>query len=174
MRFSAVCCYFTRAVSLLLLLGVASGADAQSVSIKLMNGKNGRPVANTCVNVWVGTERKEAMAIPTDKEGVARLRLTDKDGEVNIQRQWKNCGNFGVLNPVVRYSDTIGINASYAMCQTGGSNYSWLAVLRYPMAKVLHDGIVSSNTCGKANATAEPGEIILFVRPLTWWEKFKT
>jgi hypothetical protein len=99
MKFIAVCCYFGRTVSLLLLLGVASGGNAQSVRIKLMNGKDGRPMANTCVNVWVGTERKQAMALPTEKEGVARLRLTDKDAEINTQSQWKNCGAFGVLNP---------------------------------------------------------------------------
>ena len=130
-------------------------------------------MANTCVNAWVGTERKDAMAIPTDRDGVARFYLTDKDAEINTQSQWKNCGDFGVLNPVVNYGDTIGINAGYVLCERK-SDYSWLLVLRFPTAKVLHDGIVSSDTCGKAKATAEPGEIILFVRPLTWWEKFKT
>jgi len=173
MSFCAVCRYFARAVSLLLLLGVALGGNAQSIRIKLVNGRNGRPMANSCVNTWVGTERKTAMAVPTDKDGVARLYLTDKDAEINTQSQWKNCGDLGVLNPIVRYSDTIGINASYVLCERK-SDYSWLLIQRFPTAKVLHDGIVSSNTCGRAKATAEPGEIILFVRPLTWWEKFKT
>jgi hypothetical protein len=63
-------------------------------------------MSNSYVNVWVGTKRKEAMVIPTDKDGIARLRLTDND-------------------------------------------------------------------CGKATASPKPGELIIFVRPLTWWEKLK-
>lgn len=68
---------------------------AQAVKIKLVNGKSGRPIANTCVNTWVGTARKDAMAIPTDKDGVAWLYLTDKDAQVNIRSQSKSCGDFG-------------------------------------------------------------------------------
>jgi hypothetical protein len=147
---------------------------AQTVRIKLVNGKNGNPMADKCVNVRVGTERKGVMAIPTDKDGVAWLHLTDKDAEVNIQNYRKGCGYFGVINPVVKYADSMRINAGFVLCQPHGSSYSWLAFMTFSTQKVLQSGVVTPNVCGKAMASPEPGEVIIFVRPLTFWEKLKT
>lgn len=174
MNLSAVRRYFEPAAPLLILLGSSLFAQAQSIRIELVNGRNGRPIANTCVNAWVGTERKDAMAIPTDKDGIARLYLTDKDTEINTRSQWGNCGLFGVLDPVVRHSDTIAVNAGYVLCETRKSDYSWLAIRTFATAEVLQHGIVMANTCGKAMASPQAGEIIIYVRPLTWWEKFRT
>jgi hypothetical protein len=69
-------------VAFLLLINLASlgkGVQAQTILIKLVNGRNGRPMAGTCVNAWVGNERKEAMAIRADNNGVASVRLTEND-----------------------------------------------------------------------------------------------
>src|SRR5215475_11295261 len=85
MNLSAVSRYFGRAVSLLLLLGAALFGNAQNIRIKLVNGRNGRPMANSFVNTWIGIERKDAIPIATDKDGVAWLSLTHKDAEVNTQ-----------------------------------------------------------------------------------------
>jgi len=71
---------------------------AQTIKIKLVNGKKGRPVARACVNTWVDTDQKDAMAIPIDKDGVAWLYLTDKDADMNARNQAKNCGLFGVVH----------------------------------------------------------------------------
>lgn len=172
MNLSAICRYFGRAASLLLLLGI--GGNAQSIRIKLVNGRNGRPFANTHVNVWVGTERKEAIAIPTDEKGVARVQLTLDTAKVNIPAPSKDRGSIVVANPVVKYSDTIAINVPYVLCETRKSNYSWLAIRTFATAEVLQHGIVTANRCGKAEASPQAGEIIIFVRPLTWWEALKT
>ena len=146
---------------------------AQTIGIKLVNGRTGRPVVNTCVNVWVGHERKDAMAIPADNNGIALLRLTDKDEEININNRGKGCGEFGVIDPVVKYDDSLRINAGYAWCQAHGSDYSWLAIADFSMKQVVQQGIVTANTCGKATASPKPGEVTIFVRPLTWWEQLK-
>jgi hypothetical protein len=127
---------------------------AQTIEIKLVNGRNGRPLPRTCVNVWVGSERKDAMGIPTDENGVAKLRLTDKDSEVDVRRDWKVCGNFGVIDPVVKYNDSIRINVSYVLCQPHTPDYSWLS-------------------CGKATASPKSGELVIFARPLSFWEKMR-
>jgi len=113
------------------------------------------------------------MAIPTDKDGVAWVYLTHGDSDVNDQKQWKSCGGFGVINPVVKYADTIRINAGYALCQPHGSDYSWLAVTNFPTEQVIQQGVVTPNTCGKTTASPQPGEVILFVRHLTLWEMLK-
>jgi hypothetical protein len=41
------------------------------------------------------------------------------------------------------------------------------------MKQVVQQGIVTANTCGKATASPKPGEVTIFVRPLTWWEQLK-
>jgi hypothetical protein len=157
------------------LLFASSGTvlHAQTIKIKFVNGKSGQPIANTCVNTWVGTGRIEAMAIPTDKDGVAWLYLTDKHTEVNTQNRPKNCGDFGVAHPVVKYADTIRVVAGYAVCQPHASDYSWLATMTFSTKQIVQRGIVTPNNCGKSTASANPGELVIFVRPRTWWEKLK-
>ncbi len=147
--------------------------SAQTIQIKLLNGKNGRPLAGKCVNVWVGNRRKEAMAVPTDQDGIAALKLTENDAETDTRHEWKACGLLGVINPVVKYSDEIKINTSEVSCEPHTADFSWLAIKAFPTKEVLQSGIVTANTCGKTTASPEPGQIILFVRPLSFWEKMK-
>ena len=146
---------------------------AQTIEVKLIDGRNGHAIANTCVNVWVGNEQKDALAIPTDKNGVARLRLTDDDFEVNTQNLWRDCGEFGVINPVVKYGGSVSVNAGYVLCQPQATDYSWLAVKNIPTKQLVQQGLVSGNACGKSIALPRPGELIIFVRPLNFWEKLK-
>lgn len=168
--------FFFRLVPLVLLLTLHSFGTflrAQTIEVKLIDGRNGHPILNTCVNVWVGSRQKDALAIPTDKNGFARLRLTDNDAEVNIQDRWKGCGEFGIINPVVKYGSSVSVNAGYVLCQRQATDYSWLAVKDYPTNELVRQGVVTDNTCGKATASPRPGELIIFVRPLSFWEKFK-
>lgn len=121
---------------------------------------------NTHVDVAIG-HMVRMLAIPTDEEGVASFRLTDDDANVNT-------GNGVVaINPVLKYSDNFGVHAPFALCQPHGSNYSWLAIMTFSTREVLDQGIVKRNTCGKTTAAPVPGEVIIFVRPLTFWETLK-
>jgi hypothetical protein len=43
----------------------------------------------------------------------------------------------------------------------------------YPVSTIVASGLVSTNNCSKRAATAKPGELVIFVRPITWWETFK-
>jgi hypothetical protein len=113
------------------------------------------------------------MAIPTDNNGVARLRLTDKDSEIDSGKPWRACGDFGVIDPVVKYDDSLRVNAGYVLCEPRTPDYSWLGITGFPTKQVVQQGIVTPNACGKATASPRPGEVIIFVRPLTWWEKLK-
>ncbi len=147
---------------------------AQTLEIKLMDGRNGRPMVgpSSYVNVWVGTERKGAITIPSDGKGVARLQLTSKASEVNIPSS-QNVGSMVMEHPVVRYDELLRINAPYAWCAPAGSNYSWLALKDFSTKEVLDHGYASANTCGRPAFSPHPGQIILFVRPLTLWERLK-
>lgn len=146
---------------------------AQILRIKLVNGRNGRPIANSHVNVWVGNARKEAMAIPTDQDGVAKLRLTENEQETDVHNKCRGCGDSGVIEPVVKYSDSVRVNAGYVSCQPHRPDYSWLSSQEFSTRDVLRSGVVTANACGSAKASPEPGELIVFVRPLTFWEKLK-
>jgi hypothetical protein len=42
----------------------------------------------------------------------------------------------------------------------------------YPVSTIVASGLVTNNNCSRRTATAKPGELIIFVRPATWWEKF--
>ena len=147
---------------------------AQTLEIKLVDGRNGRPMmgASSHVNVWVGTQRKEAVAIPTDGKGIARIQLTLNPAEVNIPSS-KNSGSIVVEHPIVMYDEFFRINAPYVLCASKESNYSWLRLEKLTTKEVLSRGYVSPNTCGKSTDSPSPGQVILFVRPLTWWEKLK-
>ena len=147
---------------------------AQDIRIKIVNGRNGRSIADTCLNIWVGTERVDALSIPTDKDGVAVLHLSDSDAKINTGNRWARCGAEGVINPVLKYADSIKVNAGYASCQPRTADYSWLAVRVFSTKDVLQSGVVTPNVCGKVTASPKPVEVILFVRPLSWWEKLKS
>jgi len=160
-------------VTVLLTIPAMSLA-AQTLEIKLVNGRNGHPMvgASSYVNVWVGGERKEAIAIPMDDKGVARLQLTLNPKEVNIPNS-TNTGSIVVDHPVVKYDESFRINAPYVLCEPGGGNFSWLELKNFSTKEVLDHGYASANTCGKLTISPHPGEVILFVRPLTFWEKLK-
>jgi hypothetical protein len=147
--------------------------SAQTLQIKLIDGRNGHLITRTCVNVWVGDERKYPLLIPTDRNGIARLRLTDNDAEVNTDDRWEACGDFGVINPVVKYKSFVKVNVPYALCEPHGRDFSWLEVKHFATEQFVREGFVTPNTCGKPTASAKPGELVIFVRPLSWWEKLK-
>jgi hypothetical protein len=42
----------------------------------------------------------------------------------------------------------------------------------YPVTDITASGLVAKNTCSKITAAAKPGELIIFLRHSTWWERF--
>jgi hypothetical protein len=155
----------------LFLVGVCvPAAKAQEVRIKLINGKNGRIVANECLNVCVG-KTVNAPSVPVDKDGVVLIHLTDDDTKVKLQQSESACGGHGVVNPVFKYADTININSNGISCDLRGST-QW-RILKFQTRDVLQAGVVTGNVCGKVRVSPRPGELILFVRPETFWEQLK-
>ena len=41
----------------------------------------------------------------------------------------------------------------------------------YPVSTIVASGLVAKNNCSKRTAAAKPGELVIFIRPVTWWEK---
>jgi hypothetical protein len=167
------CGWLNLLVTVLLVVSAMSVA-AQTLEIKLVDGRNGRPMVGTSayVNVWVGRERKEAIAIPTDDHGVARLQLTLNPNEENIPLSTGH-GTIVEKHPVVKYDESFRINVPYVLCGAGEGSHSPVDLRNFSTKEVLDHGYTSGNTCGKVTATPQPGQVILFVRPLTFLEKMK-
>jgi hypothetical protein len=167
------CGWLNLLVTVLLVVSAMSVA-AQTLEIKLVDGRNGRPMVGTSayVNVWVGRERKEAIAIPTDDHGVARLQLTLNPNEENIPLSTGH-GTIVEKHPVVKYDESFRINVPYVLCGAGEGSHSPVDLRNFSTKEVLDHGYASGNTCGKVTATPQPGQVILFVRPLTFLEKMK-
>jgi hypothetical protein len=165
-------------LALLLFASCAAALRAQAIQIKLVNGETGRPVAGICVGVvgvWLTNNARVLASIPTDKSGVARLRLTQKDDEVDISYSSKlGCGRDGAINPVLKYANSLSIDTYYddPSCAFPQSmpNARWKE-MDFSTQEVLQHGVVSANTCGKVTASPQPGELILFVRSRTFQEK---
>ena len=161
---------------LVLLFPILPGVSlfAQTLEIKLVDGRNGRPMVGktSYVNIWVGQQRKEAIAIPADEKGIARIQLTTNREEVNIPDS-KDGRSIIVEHPVVMYDEFLRMNVPYASCAAKESNFSWLKSETFSAKDVLNRGYVSPNKCGRSADSPHPGQIVLFARPLTWWEKLK-
>jgi hypothetical protein len=42
----------------------------------------------------------------------------------------------------------------------------------YPVSTIVASGLVTKNNCSRKTAAVNPGELVIFVRHPTWWEKF--
>ena len=42
----------------------------------------------------------------------------------------------------------------------------------YSVSTVVLSGLVAKNSCSKKTVTAQPGELVIFLRHSTWWERF--
>jgi hypothetical protein len=147
----------------------------------------------TTLHVGLGRESDLSLVLTADKQGVVPLRFTRDDSEINVpackgkraardkllkngnkndvkefNEKYKNCTNFPVNNPIVGFADSISIGPvigtlngttyfRYVQCWAGFPTF-------FSTEEVLQHGVVTANTCGKATASPEPGQIILFVR----------
>lgn len=155
-----------------LLLGMlVTTARAQEIRIKVLNGRNGRPMAGECVNVWVGSVRGPALLIATNGDGVASLRLTTDNAEENPGHRTSACGGKAVVDPVVGREETIRVTSATGMlCQAHPPDSPALV---FSVPKVLDSGDASANVCGNVEASPKPGELIFFERPRSFLEKLR-
>ncbi len=166
----------------LLLAGVqccvVRSASAQQVTIRIVNGSDGRPIINKCMYVGVGDKHDPTFGswftTQTDRKGTIILHLASEHQVTTGISEQLTCGLIGMKNLTTRYADTITIRTGYALCLPGKRDFSWLIPATFATEEVLQSGVVTANTCGAAVATRTPGEIVLFVRPLTLWEKLRS
>lgn len=109
------------------------------MSLLLLNGKTGEPIANEKLTVEYGL----GTGISPQDEGTApRGYTTDADGRA-------------LIDPGLRFRVWID---DLRICQGGTKHESML----YDGTIIVKHGIVAENVCGKARATKHPGELVLF------------
>ena len=150
-------------VLLAVVAAVGSTGYAQTLSVRMLDGRSGKPIAEGSVNVWVGDHRKAAVPLLGDRDGKTELSLTNDAGQVKTDGGPSD-------RPTFLYAPEVRIQVGFVLCQAVRKKFSWLQITRYSTEDWARTGIVTANICGKATAKPQPGELTLFVRPLTFWE----
>jgi hypothetical protein len=148
LRSKTILCWFLLTLSIPLVLNTMS-LQAQVIRIKVVNGKNGKPVAN--LEVQFTTE------IPSPPWSPPSL-FTDRDGEIAVK--------VGSFTRMALYTPSL----KYAACLTPATKGHVATSPLYPVSDILSEGISMENNCGRLRVEATPGEIVYFVRPWTFWE----
>jgi hypothetical protein len=124
-----------------------SPANAQSVTVQFLNGRNGKPIAKGVpIGVYFNNETgRHILDLRSDRQGEVQF---DADGAKTFQ-----------VGPV-----------GYVPCgeQPAGSPQR-----DYAIDEILKTGLITRNNCGRIAAEPLRGRLSYFVRPATWWELFK-
>jgi len=113
----------------------------------LLNGKNGKPIKDERPNIWLGNAKDDI------------LQWTDSKGEILLEidqaqpREIRVRGNF------------------YVNCRQRGNQLTAINV-RYSLDEIVSKGVVTENDCGKSHVDPIPGKLVLYLRPMTFKEKW--
>lgn len=124
--------------------------DASSVTVRIVDGRNGKPVKHQRVIVFMGYSPIEAMAhgshvnIVTDADGASLLAFRSPK---NVWLQ------FFVDGMMLCYSDP---NKAAVSADS-----------------IMSDGVVMENDCGAHVLARIPGRVVIFARPATFMEKMR-
>ena len=135
-------------MTLSLALGFSALAlQAQVIRVKVVDGKNGKPVAN--LDIMFNTE------IPAWSP---YSLFTDRNGEVAVK--------VGSFTKMVVFTPSM----KYRPCLKPTIKGHAPSTPAYSVADILSKGISMENSCSKRRIDAVPGELLYFVRPWTFWE----
>jgi hypothetical protein len=153
----------------LVLLGASTGVRSQEIRVRFLDGRTGRPVTYEAAQVWVGTSTEFLVAPAKNKEGVATFLYTGH----SIKSVWPpNTNESGYARELTIPPglERIAVAPSIAagICWDLGPSHlgPW-----YEISDILKHGAVPENRCGSATAKAKPGELILFIEPLSIWKR---
>jgi len=123
-----------------------NAAPPKLVVVQLLNGRNGKPLAN--VRVYVSFD---------DHKGRKSLDLIS-NGRGEIEFDASGAGTFQV-HPI-----------ALVPC---GEQYIGNPDRNYAIDEVLGPGILTKNDCGHLESEPLRGRLLYFARRATWWELFR-
>jgi hypothetical protein len=130
-----------------LLFCAVCPAQQSIITIRLLNGKNGKPITDRDFNIWLGNSNN-------------LLRDTDLRGEIKMDVTDVNPRKIRVL-PDFRFD-----------CRSK-QDFGEGRLIEYSLEEILTKGVVGNNLCGKATSLPQPSVLIIFARPRTFIEKWK-
>jgi len=137
----------------LLIAGTALSAPlaAQTFTIRLLNGKTGRPLSDKNVTLlWSPSYIPwEGFVVYFGKDGIGTVKVPT-GSEFFIMQGGPKIGKEPYRIPF--------INCNASMSET------------IQVSEVLKRGYVPGNTCSKKTAVPRPGEIVFWAIPKPWWQ----
>jgi len=133
-----------------IVLGSAAHAQSKTLSVEVLNGKDGKPADNLHLLVFMGGSAKDVrlhkitVDLQTDNDGLATLALSPEG--VQWLQFWPD---------------------DQTLCQ---ADYNGTM---FNVAEIMSTGIKATNTCGTPVKEAAVGHLTLFARPLTLKEKMR-
>jgi hypothetical protein len=157
------------AACLTLLLSSAGLAFAQQtviIHVLLLNGNNGKPLQ-------IGNDGKEG--------GTLSLVISADCGSAGVcffpnkQLAWAVDRNGHADLPVIAKLKSVELSRptdKLIYCQGAPDKYGALSQdPEFPVDEILRRGIVAPNICNSGlHIQPQPGQLVFFLRPLTWWE----
>jgi hypothetical protein len=148
---------FFRHLSCVLLLTMGPSCAAQTVTVRLVNAENGRPLQKWAVSVSIPYDKTYDKLIPAKYNAILNLE-TDSNGEAHFKFPEPPPAHFAVQ---------VRVDWSRWDCACGvlGST-----------DELLREGIVGSVETGHAKKSANrlkpvPGEVLFAARPLSFFER---
>ena len=120
-------------------------AQLVEIHIKVINGRNGKPIKDEKLNVWRSADQRGSEIMNTDKNGVITLEA-DKASSIRIASN------------------------IYVTCHPYSAGDKERL---YAVEKIFNDGLADLNECSKITVTAKPGDVIFFERPRSLWEWYR-
>jgi hypothetical protein len=116
-----------------------------TVTVRLVNGKSGKPITDENLNVWVN-DAKDSQLFRPDRDGILTLRVGSDD--------------------VLSFASNVEVT-----CHPYRKDEHSLR--RYQVSEILAHGVADENSCSKKiRVEARPGEFVFYERPRTlleWW-----
>lgn len=141
-------------------------AQTATIHVRVLDGRTGKNLSG--MNLRLLDYHTGADGSTHDDLGGRMTVETSPDGDSYVA----NPDAHGVLV----FSGLGNVTGAWTPCtrQKRYDSHSWTIgnEYLYPVPTVVSSGFVAKNSCSKATATAKPGELVIFIRPVTWWEIF--
>jgi len=135
------------ALSTLLLITAPCPAQQNKVIVRMLDAKNGHPIRDASVNIWLGEDVSASQMIP------------DAKGEIDLDTA-------GVIPHTLRVEPNMLMD-----CRSANGHSPPGEQIPYSLDEILSKGIVGANVCGKATASPTPAVLVLFFRKMTFRER---
>jgi hypothetical protein len=138
---------------------------ARDLKIRVLDGRNGHPVYNICLNLSLGIWHGADLLAPTNADGLVVLHLEADLVSAEVPPNSRCVGGFPTEAVLPKAEDRITPASRGNDCHPKRHPPTPPS---YSIREILEHGVVGENVCRKVRVEARPGELIFFVRPTPW------